>query len=110
MSQSKPGEHIVLEASVKSRRRPIAHHGELMSPLAVNRLRTNWLVDPLGIDDPGPTMSWEPESGRRQARQSAYQVVAATSTERLVDEPDLWDSGRVASAATLGVEYGGPPL
>ncbi|WP_039934475.1 alpha-L-rhamnosidase [Streptomyces viridochromogenes] len=61
---------------------------------------------PLGIDVPRPRLSW-PLSGART--QSAYQVRVATTPQRLAD-PDVWDSGRVASAESALVPYAGPPL
>ncbi|MET9762286.1 alpha-L-rhamnosidase [Streptomyces sp. NPDC006372] len=61
---------------------------------------------PLGIDVPRPRLSW-PLSGART--QSAYQVRVATTAARLAD-PDVWDSGRVASAESALVPYAGPAL
>ena len=77
-------------------------------------LRCNAAVDPLGIDDPRPRLSWRLEptsrSGRDQ-RQSAYQVLVASSPEVLErDRGDLWDSGRVEGSRSLDVEYRGRPL
>lgn len=66
--------------------------------------------DPLGFYDAEPVMSWKlPASGAGKA-QRAYQVVAATSADRLPDRPDLWDSGKVESEQSVYVPYGGAPL
>jgi hypothetical protein len=71
-------------------------------------LRCEYLVDPLGIGERKPRLSWVLHAPERGARQTAYRVMAASSAELLLRaEPDLWDSGRVASAETVGVEYGG---
>ncbi len=64
----------------------------------VGNLRCEYLVDPLGIDDPAPRLSWKLASQRNGARQASYRVIAGG-----------WDSGRVESAA-MTVEYAGPPL
>jgi alpha-L-rhamnosidase len=77
----------------------------------VAHLRCEYLVEPLGLDEPAPRLSWVLESGRRGARQAAYRVRVASSSERLAkDEGDLWDSGRVASDRTTHVVYAGRPL
>ena len=63
-------------------------------------LRCEYLVTPLGLDNPTPRLSWVLEGDGRDLRQTAYQV--------MVD--GLWDSGRVESSDTVHVRYGGPPL
>ena len=65
---------------------------------------------PLGIDDAKPRLSWRIESEQPGARQSAYQILVATSADKL--EPgkaDLWDSGRVDSSEAHAT-YAGAPL
>jgi alpha-L-rhamnosidase len=48
---------------------------------------------------------------RRGASQTAYQVLVASSAEKLAEEVgDLWDSGRVASKESIQVVYAGKPL
>ena len=45
---------------------------------------------------------------RRGARQTAYQVLVASSPEKLAaDQGDLWDSGRVATDQSTQVVYAG---
>jgi alpha-L-rhamnosidase len=79
--------------------------------LRVVRPRCEYLVNPLGIDEVRPRLSWNVESGRRGARQMAWQVRVASSAERLAENRiDLWDSGRVADDRTVHVEYNGVPL
>jgi alpha-L-rhamnosidase len=51
------------------------------------RLRCEYLVDPLGIDETRPRLSWIMESDRRGARQTAWQVRVASSRERLEGGP-----------------------
>lgn len=74
-------------------------------------LRTEWLMDPAAIETPKPRVSWQVESATRGDRQTAYRVFVASSEAALADaDGDLWDSGKVASNATLGVEYAGQAL
>ncbi len=77
------------------------------------RLRCEYADDPLGIDNPAPRLSWElrARAGARNKRQTAYRIRVGTRADRLTaGGPDLWDSGRVASAQSVGIEYGGRAL
>ena len=49
------------------------------------KLRTEYLLDPLGIDIPNPRLMWNCEDG---VKQTAYRIVA-----------EKWDSGKVASSS-----------
>ena len=88
----------------------------LLAPLAAHAiettsLTTEYLENPLGIDTAKPRFSWIVEDTTPGAKQTAYQVQAASSLEKLAKgEADLWDSGKVASDETLGIEYVGSPL
>lgn len=66
-------------------------------------------ANPVGVDATQPRLGWRLRSDRQGDRQTAYQVVVATSREKL-DTADIWDSGRVASAESLWIGYGGPAL
>ncbi len=77
----------------------------------VGHLHCEHLSNPLGIDIAEPRLSWRIESERRGARQTAYQILAATSAEQLADnQADLWDSGIVASDQSIYVVYAGKQL
>jgi hypothetical protein len=79
--------------------------------LTPGELTTEYLVDPLGIDIAEPRFSWKSTSSGRGQSQSAYQILVATSEKRLrQDRGDLWDSGKVASAESVNIAYGGKPL
>src|SRR5258708_4032955 len=74
-------------------------------------LRVDDLKMPLGIDDATPRFSWQLQDPTRGALQSAYEVLVASSAELLrVGKPDIWDSGRVKSDASLNVRYAGPAV
>ena len=67
----------------------------------LSQLRCEYLVDPLGIGETWPRLSWVLESSQRGERQIAYQVLVATTREQLAkDVGDLWDSGKVDSNQT----------
>src|ERR671921_523289 len=74
-------------------------------------LRCEYRADPLGIDERFPGLSWALESEGRGQVQSAYRILIAQSEEDLESEENLlWDSGRVESGRSLGVEYEGEAL
>ena len=104
----------------------------------LTNLRCEYRDNPLGIDAEKPRLSWviekrDQNAGRalanpekpgealtgmaegnsevRDQKQSAYQVLVASTPELLAkDQGDLWDSGKVASDQSIQVEYGGKPL
>jgi alpha-L-rhamnosidase len=77
----------------------------------VQGLRCEYLVDPLGIDEAVPRLSWQLASENRGERQTAYQILTASSAKMLAqDRGDLWDTSQVDSAETVGIEYAGKPL
>jgi|SRR5215203_2263844 alpha-L-rhamnosidase len=74
-------------------------------------LKCEYRVDPLGIGERSPRLSWALESEGRNQRQSAYRILLAGNEEDLEAEKNLlWDSGRVESGRTIGVEYEGEAL
>jgi len=74
-------------------------------------LRCEYRVNPQGIDEAQPRLTWQVGSRQRGARQTAYQVLVASSAEQLTkNSGDLWDSGQVASDQTVNIAYAGKPL
>ncbi len=75
------------------------------------RLRCEYLTNPRGIDTIRPRLSWEVESKDRGERQTAWQVLVASTPEGLAaDKGDLWDSGKVNGDQTNQVAYAGSGL
>ncbi|MDH7601726.1 MAG: family 78 glycoside hydrolase catalytic domain [Armatimonadota bacterium] len=84
---------------------------ELNSDVKVVRLLTEYLSEPLGIDNPTPRFSWQIASNRRGTEQTAYQIQVASDRFLLESgKPDMWDSGKVRSSAQTAVSYQGKPL
>ena len=82
-----------------------------LSQMTPTRLRTEYAVNPVGIDAPRPRLSWGLLSDSRGAMQSAYRIQVASSVEALDAGTDLiWDSGKVDSDQSIHVEYWGPAL
>jgi alpha-L-rhamnosidase len=79
--------------------------------LVASYLRCEYLVDPLGLGETAPRLSWIVESGERGQQQTAYRIMVASSKALLdYERGDLWDSGKVGSSETIGAPYQGRPL
>jgi hypothetical protein len=75
------------------------------------RLRCEYLENPLGIDAASPRFSWQSDNSERNWMQAAYQVLVASNDENLRSgKADVWDSGKVDSAESVGIVYRGPAL
>src|SRR5512135_2157829 len=78
---------------------------------ALKNLRCEYRANPVGLDAKAPRLSWQMESDRRGARQTAYQVRAAASAADLAAGQNLlWDTGKVASDQSAQVPYAGAAL
>ena len=65
------------------------------------RLKTEHLINPIGVDFTAPRLSWNCDGG---IKQTAYQILAADDAGTV-----LWDSGRVESSA-MCAQWGGAPV
>ncbi|MBV9469746.1 MAG: family 78 glycoside hydrolase catalytic domain [Abitibacteriaceae bacterium] len=94
--------------AANSRTRTIALANQ---PVTVQELKCEYMADPLGIDTLRPRLSWKLISNQRGERQTAYQVLVATSEAKLKrNKGDLWDSRRILSDQTSQVVYVGKPM
>lgn len=79
--------------------------------LQVTDLKCGYAVNPLGMDEKNPQLSWGISSDSRGVLQQAYQILVATSPELLAeDKADVWNSGLVDSPQSTGIQYGGKEL
>ena len=77
----------------------------------LNNLRCEYHNNPLGIDITSPRLSWITQSENRGWKQSAYQILVASSQENLdQDRGDLWDSGKTQAGQSIQIPYAGKPL
>ena len=75
------------------------------------RLRCEYLENPLSIDVASPHLSWQSDSAERNWKQTAYELLVASSDQGLrAGQADVWDSGKVDSAESVGIVYRGPAL
>jgi alpha-L-rhamnosidase len=95
---------------------PLALAAVIFSPLparamTVKDLECSHRADPLGVDSAKPVLSWMLESKNRGAKQTAYQIVAASSENILArGGGDLWDSGKINSDETIQIDCAGKEL
>lgn len=76
--------------------------------IAVTNLTCNSATNPLAINPKGINFSWQLESKDFNVSQTAYQLLVASSEEKLnQNEGDVWDSGKVVSNKSQDVKYNG---
>jgi len=74
-------------------------------------LKCDYYKNPLAIDDTQPQLSWQLISPIRANRQTAYQVLVASSKTNLEkDNGDLWNSGKIESEQSAYITYNGKQL
>ncbi len=77
----------------------------------ISNLTCEYRTDPLGIDVIRPRLSWQMQTDRMGARQTAYQIFAASHPDWLSQsQADLWDSGKIESGQSVHVIYSGKKL
>ena len=86
----------------------LSGHAAALKPIA---LRCEYRVNPLGIDEAQPRLTWRVESSRRGQMQTACHILVASSEALLKKGTgDLWDSGKIESGQTVNIVYAGTPL
>lgn len=71
-------------------------------------LKVEYRTSPISIDTT-PRFNWNMISDIRGQKQTAYQLLVASSPEKLTtEETDGWNSGIVNSGSSVAIEYAGP--
>ena len=74
-------------------------------------LKTEWMVNPIGVDVQQPGLSWVVTSAERGQKQLGYQVLVASSESNLAaNNADVWNSGHITSDEQINIIYKGPSL
>jgi len=82
-----------------------------LSGITLKSLKCEYLTDPLGIDVTDPRLSWILNSTEKGQKQTAYQIIVASSMENLkAKKADFWDTGKVTSDQSIHVVYAGSKL
>jgi alpha-L-rhamnosidase len=89
----------------------VTNAGSSLTTVTAGNLRCEHLLNPLGLDVNWPRLSWIMSSTGRGERQTAYQILVASSSTNLSQGiGDLWNSGAIVSDQSVLVPYGGQPL
>lgn len=79
--------------------------------LEIKTLKCDFQVNPTGIENRSPGLSWEIKSNQRNVYQEAFQVLVASSLEKLnIDMADMWNPGLIQSSQSIQVKYEGKAL
>ena len=73
--------------------------------MKIVNLKTEFKVNPLGIDVTEPRLYWQIVSNKKNISQIAYQIHVTDLAGKMI-----WDSGKVISDKSVGVEYEGRSL
>ncbi len=84
---------------------------QAQNKISVTNLQCEMLNNPEGIDVVQPRLSWQIKSDVNDVRQTAYQIIVASTLENLnANKADLWDSGKVISNESVNIIYNGKKL
>lgn len=73
-------------------------------------LKVDYTSRLIGADNPTPLLSWQMQDETIGAKQTAFQILVASSSKLLEEgKADLWDSGKMMGA-TSKIQYNGSPL
>ena len=81
----------------------------LHAQIKVENLLTENLVNPIGIDELQPNLSWQLSSEKYNVMQSGYELRVADNEGNLKSQP-LWYSGKINSDQSIHVSYKGKAL
>ena len=73
-------------------------------------LRCEYMVNPLGIDNPHPRLTWQLYDERMGARQTSFRIFIGTDSSRVaVGKGDIWISDKINSGLGM-LKYEGNSL
>lgn len=73
----------------------------------VTNLQTEHLVNPIGLDNPHPRLTWQMQDAAEGAKQTAYQITVGTDSLQVLKGIGAdWQSHKVNSSANLFAYYG----
>lgn len=83
----------------------------LYPQLKVDRMYTENLKNPLGLDNLNPRFTWIIISEDRQVMQSAYEVRVGLSSDKIANGENLvWNTGKIVSENSVHISYDGKDL
>jgi len=89
----------------------LLYTGLFVQAATVKNLRCEYLLNPIGVDEAIPRLSWEVVSSIRGDFQQSYQLIVSSSPENLAkNKGDIWNTGKLRSDQSIQIEYQGKPL
>lgn len=81
-----------------------------LAQFTVGNLTTEYLTNPIGIDVAEPRFSWQMKSEVKDFSQTAYQILVASSPDRLNDRADIFNTGKIISGQSVLISCKGISL
>ncbi|WP_285054713.1 family 78 glycoside hydrolase catalytic domain [Pedobacter ginsengisoli] len=79
--------------------------------VTIESLKCEHLLDPAAIENQHPVLSWQLAFAQKAKSQTAYRIIAASSSALLAqNNGDYWDSGKIYSANSNQIIYLGKAL
>jgi len=89
----------------------LLYTGLFVQAATVENLRCEYLLNPIGVDEATPRLSWQIVSSERGDFQQSYQVLVSLTPENLSKGiGDIWNTGKRNSGESIQIEYQGKPL
>ncbi|GGH68182.1 alpha-L-rhamnosidase [Filimonas zeae] len=82
----------------------------VLAQVKVDRLRTENLQNPIGVDVRQPCFSWQLVSDQRNVLQGAYEIRVAADAADLAKGKSSWTTGKVSSEQSVHIPYNGAVL
>ena len=83
----------------------------LSAAVKVTSLKADYKVNPIGIDNPVPKLSWIIQSDQSNTMQESYEIRAALDPADLAKgKKQIWDSEKVSSSQSTHIMYEGQAL
>jgi len=76
-----------------------------------DKLTCEYTINPLGLDERLPRLSWTLVSGQRNQKQTAYELIVSDKLNDIrKKEGTVWSTGKVTSDQNIHITYAGKPL
>ncbi|MBB2145320.1 Bacterial alpha-L-rhamnosidase [Pedobacter sp. LMG 31464] len=73
-------------------------------------LKTEYLINPIGLDNPNPRFTWQMADNRKGAKQTAYRIMVSTDSVALLQgKANQWNTGWLQTSTSLKI-YNGQSL
>src|ERR1035437_10282064 len=78
------------------------------SHVSASEVLCEYRKDPIGIDALHPRLSWVLTASQQSEKQTAYEILVASSKEALAEnQADIWETGKVISAQSIQILFQG---